>query len=87
MSDFNANSSDAVFSRIMERLDVQNTVAQNTRAEFLAILGEIRDEVKKTNGRVRSLETWRTEVRAKYAVIAALVSAGVAWLVNWFSKR
>ena len=85
MSDFNPNSTDAVLSRILEKLDAQNAEASKTRGEFLLVLREIRDEAKKTNGRVSALERWRAELRGKTATLATAVSAAVgfgAWLID-----
>jgi cytochrome c-type biogenesis protein CcmH/NrfG len=85
MSDFNPNSPDAVFSRILAKLEEQNRSASETRSEFLAILTEIRAEVKKTNGRVSAIERWRAEIKGKTAMLATAVSAAVglgAWLVE-----
>lgn len=74
MSDYNPNSSDAVTSRLFERLDVQD-----------AVLARIESAVNKTNGRVTALEKWRDVVTAKTAVISSVVSAVigiVAWLIS-----
>lgn len=85
MSDFNPHSTDAVLSRILEKLEAQNTAAAETRGEFLGVLREIRDEAKKTNGRVSALERWRAELRGKTATLATVISAAVgfgAWLLE-----
>lgn len=85
MHDYNPNSSDAVLARILERLDAQDVSAGERRTEFLKVLGEIHEEVKKTNGRVTRIELWRAEVKAKTAQLAMLVSAAasiIAWIVE-----
>ena len=85
MSDFNPNSADAVFARLIERMDQQDLTASATRVEFLAILGEIKDEVKKTNGRVSDFEAWRTDVKARVAVVSGAISLGIGaavWLIE-----
>ena len=86
MSDFNPNSPDAVFARILAKLEEQNRSASETRAEFLAILTEIRAEVKKTNGRVSAIERWRAELKGKTATLATVVSCTVG-LAAWLLER
>jgi hypothetical protein len=80
MSDYDPHSMDAMFSRVLARLDSQDR-----------ILLEIRDEVKKTNGRVSSIEQWRTAMKARIAVIVGLVSAAatIAWeaVKVWWEKH
>lgn len=71
---YDSTSSDAMFSRVIQRLDTQD-----------GVLTEILAEVKKTNGRVRSLEDWRLATKIKIAVVSAGVSASVAfvmWIVS-----
>jgi hypothetical protein len=84
---YDEHSDDAMFSRIIARLDQQAKDTAAFRSELLAILGEVRTEVKATNGRVRSLERWRDVITAKVAVISAFVSfimGGIAWAFNHF---
>lgn len=45
-----------------------------------AELAAIREQVTKTNGRTSSLERWRDSVKVRLALIAGLISAGVAFL-------
>lgn len=74
---YDPNSTDAMFSRVLQRLDTQDT----TLTEILA-------EVRKTNGRVKSLEEWRLVTKVKVATVSALVSAGVGgmiWVVSVLS--
>lgn len=75
---YDSNSQDALFSRILTRLDQQD----NTLATILA-------EVRKTNGRVTKIETERAVERGKLAVIAALISGAVGvagWAISTFLK-
>ena len=75
---YDPNSIDSVFSKVILRLDNQDTV-----------LGQILSEVKKTNGRVTKLETDRAVTNGKIAVISTLVmgAAGVAgWILSSFFK-
>ncbi len=64
---YDPQSTDAMFSRIMQRLDTQDEILKRIEAQTI-----------KTNGRVSLLETWRTELTAKVAVISAGVSSAVA---------
>lgn len=70
---YDPHSNDAMFSRVMQRLDSQDRT-----------LNEILAEVKKTNGRVSSLETDREVMRSKTSMIAAGVSA-VVGIVSWLA--
>lgn len=84
---YDHNSTDAVLSRILERLDKQADDTKQHRAELIAVLSEVRTEVKATNGRVRSIERWRDVITAKVAVISAFTSflmGGLAWAANHF---
>jgi hypothetical protein len=86
-SDYNPQSTDAVLSRILQRLDEQDKASEANTTRFLNVLGDIRDQTTKTNGRVTSLERWRTEVRSKVAVIAIIVSGtgtAIAWAAEHF---
>ena len=72
---YDPQSSDAMFSRVMQRLDNQDTT-----------LDKILLEVRKTNGRVTSLETTRAVTRGQIALISLLVSGAFAF-VSWvFTK-
>lgn len=49
-------------------------------------LEEIYDEVKMTNGRVTSLETWRSEIRGTIratAFISAGIGAAIGFITNY----
>lgn len=83
---FNPNSTDAMFARILARLEEQDRTKVTTDAQFLAVLNEIRAEAKITNGRVTGLEDWRTATKAKLAVVSASVSAVVAAFV-WIADK
>lgn len=76
---YDPNSTDAMFSRVLQRLDTQD-----------ATLTEILAEVRKTNGRVKSLEEWRLVTKVKVATLSALVSAVVgvaAWALSILASR
>lgn len=72
---YDPNSADAMFSRVLQRLDQQDLV-----------LHEIKEQVVKTNGRVDKLETWKLEVKAKTALISSAISTGVG-LVTWYLTK
>lgn len=59
--DYNPNSSDSMFARVLQRMDAQDK-----------ILEEIRTQVTKTNGRVNVLEHDKWYQRG---IIAAITSA------------
>jgi len=64
-------STDAMFGKVMTRLDQQDTT-----------LNAILTEVKKTNGRVTKLETENAVTNGKIAVISSLV-VGAAGAAGW----
>ena len=68
---YDPQSSDAMFSRVMQRLEDQDHT-----------LSQILIEVRKTNGRVTSLETTRAVTKGQIALISVLVSAAFAF-VSW----
>jgi len=68
---FDPNSNDAVFAKLINRLDNQDTV-----------LAQILAEVKKTNGRVNRLEQNEAVTKGKVAVVSAVISAAVG-LAGW----
>lgn len=69
--DYNPNSTDALFSRVMNRLDQQDDT-----------LRQILEQCKKTNGRVSQLEQNEAVAKGKLALVSALVSAAVGF-VGW----
>jgi hypothetical protein len=56
--DYNPNSSDSMFARVLQRMDAQDN-----------ILEEIRSQVTRTNGRVTTLEQERWYQRGIIAAI------------------
>ena len=68
MSDYDPNSTDAMFSRIVQSLE------------------RIEAQVVKTNGRVTSLEGWRTDLKARIALISLVVSGAGTLLAHWILK-
>ena len=84
MSQFNEHSTDAMFARVLARLDEQDRGRIHSNAEFLVILTEIRTEARRTNGRITALERWRDVLTAKSAMIATAASVVVTVLVKIF---
>lgn len=72
---FNPHSNDAMFARILARMDAQDQK-----------LDAILDQATRTNGRVGHLERWRDEVKAKVAVVSACISGAVAVSVYIINK-
>ena len=76
---FDPNSSDSMFSKILERLDAQDAMLQGIKAA-----------VDKTNGRVSGLERWRDIITAKTALISGGVTTALgvaAWLIDHLGGR
>jgi len=67
--DYNPNSIDATLSKIIQRLDSQDTV-----------LARIDAGVTKTNGRVNSLENDKWYQRGFTAAIGATAAVAVEWV-------
>lgn len=73
---YDPNSNDALFSRLMNRLDNQDQTLQ-----------QILTQVKLTNGRVTAIETREAVAKGKVAVVSALVSAVVGFMGWLWSNR
>jgi hypothetical protein len=76
--DYDPNSINAMFSRIMERLDSQDHLTQDYRSSVTDELGAIRKAVEHTNGRVTDIEADRQRMKGFGAAIAAIASIGWA---------
>lgn len=71
---YDPNSDNAMFGKVMTRLDNQDKT-----------LADILTEVRKTNGRVSRIETEREVEKGKIAIISAGVSGAVGvavWVLN-----
>lgn len=68
---YDANSTDSMLSRILERMDSQD-----------ATLESIHQQCIKTNGRVTMLEVFKSELKGKVAILAAVVSTITAWIIK-----
>ena len=75
---YDPNSMDAMFARVMGRLDQQDKT-----------LTEILTEVRKTNGRVTVLETAKAVTAGRIALIYVASSGFIgaaAWVINLLVK-
>lgn len=82
-SDFNPNSKDAQFARIIARLDnqdIQSALRETDRKESNT---RIEGMLMKQNGRVRALESEKWMQRGFVAAIS--VGATAAW--QWFTTK
>lgn len=82
---FNPRSGDAMFARVLERLDQQDRDAERRERESKEHLTRIETQVRVTNGRVTALENWKIAVNAKVALVASGISVFVAfcgWIIN-----
>lgn len=84
--DYRPQSHDAMFSRIMGRLEQQSLDSASHRSELMAAVAGLHAEQRLTNGRVKGLERWRDVVNARVTVIAAGISGAVAF-VTWIVER
>ena len=80
MSAYDPQSNDAMFSRVLSKLDEHST-----------ILDEIKQQGISTEKRVSSLETLSESMKGKVALVAALASAAVAGasqvVVSMFTEK
>ena len=80
MSAYDPQSNDAMFSRVLSKLDEHST-----------ILDEIKQQGISTEKRVSSLETLSESMKGKVAIVAALASAAVAGasqvVVSMFTEK
>lgn len=99
-SDYNPNSPDALFSRILERLDADAKARENFRTQILKrlddgttrmdsqdqALARIEIQALRTNGRVTALEKKWKHVAAKIAT-GATVLYGVGQFLFWIFEK
>lgn len=69
--DYNPNSSDSMFARVLQRMDAQDRM-----------LEEIRTQVTKTNGRVTALEHERWHQRGIMAALTIAITVGWEY-IKW----
>lgn len=77
---YDPNSPNAMFTRVLLLLEQQGRDSMEHRTELRQLLVEVKAEAQKTNGRVTSLEHWRTGIKAKVAIASAIGGTGAAFL-------
>lgn len=75
-----------MFAKVLSRLDEQDRNLTHTNASFLLVLNEIRDEAKKTNGRIGALERWKDVITARTALIAASIPIVFSFVKDRFFR-
>lgn len=83
-------SPQAMFSRIIQRLDDQDREAKEYRETTLAKLYSIEEQTLRTNGRVTKIESWKDIMEGKAALLASLATAICllfAWIYENFIKN
>lgn len=90
---YEPNSWQAQFSRMLAKIDFSEHQSGTYRTEMREITADIQASVEKLvvllseqNGRVKKLETWRTEQTAKIAIIAVIaggLGTGMISLLGW----
>ena len=68
---YDANSTDSMLSKILERMTSQDAKLESIHAQCI-----------KTNGRVTMLESFKNELKGKVAILAAVVSGLTAWFIK-----
>jgi hypothetical protein len=87
--EFNPNSYDSVLSRILNMLEEQKEHAENKRISDEKAFSEIMAKQDLTNGRVKSLEVWRGNIKGRITILVGALTIGVpliTFLVNYFTK-
>ena len=64
-------SIDAQLSAILTRMDAQDKMLEQVLAQCI-----------KTNGRVTMLEVFKSELKIKMGILAAVISAATAWIIK-----
>ncbi len=76
-----------MFAKVLARLDEQDRKMDEKHAENRRRLEEIHTDVKTAQVRISILEVWRTEIKAKVGVFAAIISVAVGLALEWVSNR
>lgn len=69
---FDPNSTDAMFAKVLAKLDEQ-----------AAMLSEIRENSRLTEAEIAGLKSWRDEFKGKITILAVLASFGATLLMHW----
>lgn len=72
---FDPNSTDAMFAKVLSKLEEQG-----------ALLAEIRENGRQTELEIAGLKSWKDNMQGRIAIIAFLVSAVAAAAVSYFTK-
>jgi hypothetical protein len=72
---FDPNSTDAMFAKVLAKLEEQG-----------AMLSEIRENGRQTELEIAGLKSWRDNMQGRIAIIALIVSAVAAFAVSYFTK-
>lgn len=72
---FDPNSSDAMFAKVLAKLEEQG-----------AMLAEIRENGRQTELEIANLKSWRDSMEGRIAIIAIVVSAAAAAAISYFTK-
>lgn len=69
---FDPHSTDAMFAKVLAKLDEQ-----------AAMLSEIRENSRLTENEIAGLKSWRDEFKGKITILAVLASFGATLLMHW----
>lgn len=72
---FDPNSSDAMFAKVLAKLEEQG-----------AMLAEIRENGRQTELEIANLKSWRDSMEGRIAIISVVVSAVAAAAISYFTK-
>lgn len=72
---FDPNSTDAMFAKVLTKLEEQAT-----------LLAEIRENGRLTELEIAKLKSWRDNMQGRVAIIASVVSAAAAYAISHLSK-
>jgi hypothetical protein len=71
MTSFDPNSNDAMFARVLAKLEEQ-----------AAVLKEIKEQGQRAEHRIALLESWREDLKGRVAVVATVVAFLATAVVN-----
>jgi hypothetical protein len=57
-------------------------IAEDKQAGLLFMVNEIREQTKKTNGRVNKIENWKSGIIAVVALLSFVVPTCIGWFFN-----
>lgn len=83
---YDPNSNDALFSRMNQRLDTQDSTLSTILSEVKSLRSDMQATIAPIDKRVTALETAGAVTRGKVTAVSALVS-GVVGIVGWLLTR